>query len=122
MIKVLPWLKAALVVLMLIFAFGTYHYHGKVSNLKDEVAQLTKDVKAEKANTQAVIEEYNQLQSIYDETNRNRRKSQEKTDAAKEEHRRTGSVTLASPSDARLLQQRSREVRGDAPLASGGTD
>lgn len=122
MIKVLPWLKASLVVLMLIFAYGTYHYHGQVSDLKDEVKQLAKDVKAEKAKTQAVIEEYNQLQAIYDETNRNRRKSQEKTDAAKEEHRRTGSVTLASPSDARLLQQRSREVRGDTPVASGGTN
>lgn len=99
--------------------FGTYHYYGEVSGLQEQVTNLGKEVKAANAKTDAIREEYNELQAKYDSNSRKNGASQAATEAARSEHRRSGTITRASESDARLLEQRSREVRGDPALPSG---
>lgn len=110
------WLPPAWLVLLValgltgMFALNMW---GKVATLKQETAALTKQVKAEQAKTQAVIEEWNALKKIQDDGERNKDKIQEKTDAAKASHVKSGVPVYASKHDAGLLRQRSIEVRGE---------
>lgn len=114
---VIGWLVTAL-----ILGASALHYYGKVSGLREEAQQLEREVKAEQAKTQAVIEEYNALQKLYDKGQRNKVKSKESTESAKAQHRSTGTITRASEPDYQLLQQRSREVRGETSGTSGRPD
>lgn len=107
------------IIVALFFSATVMVYHGKVSGLEVEVSKLEKEVKLEQTKTQAIIEEYNELQKLYDDGQRNKDKLKEKTESAKAIHRNTGTVTRASESDYQLLQQRSREVRGETTGASG---
>lgn len=110
------------ILLIISLAFSTKHFYSKVSTLGKEVATLQTEVSVSKLKLQVMTEEYNNLQNLYDKGDRGKQVSQEKTDAAKTEHRNNGSVTRASPSDARLLEQRSREVRGDTLTVTSQAD
>ena len=119
------WLPPAWLVLLVALGLTgmvALNMWGKVATLKQETAALTKQVKAEKAKTQAVIEEYNALKQIQDDGERNKSKIQEKTDAAKKAHAKSGSITRASQYDAGLLRQRSLEVRGEAAADTSKLD
>lgn len=109
------WLPT-LILVVLIGALGwaSFHMYGKVSGLEESNAVLSKQVKAEQAKTQAVIEEYNALKHIQDDGDRKKQASEEKTDAAKASHVKSGVPVYASKHDAGLLRQRSLEVRGEA--------
>ena len=108
------WLPTVIVVALIgALGWASLHYYGKVSGLEESNGVLSKQVKAEQAKTQAVIEEYNALKQIQDEGDRNKDKIQERTDAAKASHVKSGVPVYASKHDAGLLRQRSLEVRGE---------
>lgn len=109
------WLPTIIVVATIIaLGWASLHMYGKVSGLEESNAELSKQVKAEQAKTQAIVEEYNALKKIQDDGDRNKELSQEKTDAAKASHVKSGVPVYASKHDAGLLRQRSLEVRGEA--------
>lgn len=86
----------------------------KVGQLEKDKIELSKQVRAEKAKTQAIVEEYNALKQLQDDGDRKKQASKEKTDAAKASHVKSGVPVYASKHDAGLLRQRSLEVRGEA--------
>lgn len=109
------WIPALVaVVFFAILLGGLVYNYGEVKKLEDSNVALTKQVKAEQAKTQAIVEEYNALKQIQDKGERNKELSQEKTDAAKASHVKSGVPVYASKHDAGLLRQRSLEVRGEA--------
>lgn len=117
------WLPTLIVIAVIgALAWASLHMYGKVSGLEENNAVLSKQVKAEQAKTQAIIEEYNALKQIQDEGDRKKQVSKEKTDAAKASHVKSGVPVYASKHDAGLLQQRSLEVRGEAAGDSGKPD
>lgn len=91
----------------------------EVSTLKDENTSLSRQIKAEQAKYQGLIEEYNALKDYQSEGDAKKKRSKEATDVAIENHNRHGSFTRASDYDARLLKQRSLEVRGEAAGTTG---
>lgn len=112
-IKLVPW------VFIVVLGYGTLHFYGKVSGLQHDLTASQLETKQAKAKAQAAIEEYNALQELYTASQKRQDAIKEKTDEAKQVHRRVGSVVRASDADVRLLQQRSREVRGEPADASG---
>lgn len=109
------WLPALIVSVMIAFlGWSSYHYYGKVSGLEKENASLSRQVKSEQAKYQGLIEEYNALKDYQSEGEAKKTKSKEATDVAIKDHNRNGSFVRASQYDARLLKQRSLEVRGEA--------
>lgn len=108
------WLPEIAFVLMVIILGGAaIFYNGKAVKVSEDNKSLTKQVKAEQAKTQAIVEEYNALKKIQDDGDRNKELSQEKTDAAKASHVKSGVPVYASKHDVGLLRQRSLEVRGE---------
>lgn len=108
------WLPTIIVVTLIgALGWASLHMYGKVSGLEESNAVLSKQVKAEQAKTQAIVEEYNALKQIQDEGDRKKQEAKEKTDAAKASHVKSGVPVYASKHDAGLLRQRSLEVRGE---------
>lgn len=101
----------ALITALIVTTWGTFHFYGKVSGVESKLAQANSDLKIEQQKTTALREEYNTLQRLYDKGQEGKRKSQEVTGDAKKDHRSNGVVTRASEYDARLLTERSRQVR-----------
>lgn len=108
------WIPTVIVVAIIgALGWASLHMYGKVSGLEESNAVLSKQVKAEQAKTQSIVEEYNALKQIQDEGDSKKRVSKEKTDAAKASHVKSGVPVYASKHDAGLLRQRSIEVRGE---------
>lgn len=117
------WLPTVIVVAIIgALGWASFHYYGKVSGLENDKQALSKQVKAEQAKTQAIIDEYNSLKKIQDEGDSKKQLSQEKTDAAKASHAKSGVPVYASKHDAGLLKQRSLEVRGEATGTASKTN
>lgn len=101
----------ALITALIVTTWGTFHFYGKVSGVESKLSQAQGELKIEQQKTIALREEYNALQRLYDKGQASKGKSQEVTGDAKKDHRSNGVVTRASEYDARLLAERSRQVR-----------
>lgn len=101
----------ALLTALIVTTWGTFHFYGKVSGVETQLSQAQGELKMEQQKTIALREEYNALQLLYDKGQSGKDKSKEVTGDAKKDHRSNGVVTRASEYDARLLTERSRQVR-----------
>lgn len=113
------WIPAIVIVLWAVAATVLWgQKYKEVSGLEKDNKELSRQVKTEQRKTQAVIEEYNALKAIQDKGDADKQLSEEKTDAAKASHVKSGVPVYASKHDVGLLRQRSLEVRGEAAGAT----
>lgn len=88
-----------------------------VKSLQDVTTQLT----TLQDEYDAYVTEQNLLNHLLELGAKAKDESKVKTDEAIQKHRSSGSPVLASPADASLLYERSREVRDAATGAKPGT-